>query len=157
MLIIFLNLGKVLQRKGVGVITLLIFAYGIRTTNNLSSYTTNGKLCKCIATEKFEFSHQDLNSNSHQRNSNALPSSYHAPRKLCSYRLSPQRIHIYNLGIPYQKKQVMPIILRFKLFLPDWSAVIRQTNNDVLALFNLPILKTHVLHLYPTLRNFPYF
>ncbi len=37
--------------------------------NNLPSYTTKGKLWKYIATEKFKFSLQDLNSNSHHRNS----------------------------------------------------------------------------------------
>ena len=37
-------------------------------SNNLTSYTTKGKLCECIAFEKLEFPLRDLISNSHHRN-----------------------------------------------------------------------------------------
>ena len=43
--------------------------------NYLPSYTTKGKLCECIANEKFEFPLRDLKSNSHYRNS--MPMLYH--------------------------------------------------------------------------------
>ena len=49
--------------------------------NNFPSYTTKGKLCECIAIEKFEFPLQDLNSNSQfsPPQLNVLPLSYDAP------------------------------------------------------------------------------
>ncbi len=51
----------------------------IQTTQLSPSYTTKGKLCEHVVSEKFKFPLRDLNSNSHLPQLNVLPLSYDAP------------------------------------------------------------------------------
>ena len=95
-----------------------------KLSNNLPSFTTKGKLCECIAADKFEFPLRDLNSNSLHRNSMHY---YWATtplfRSVISHPCQPSvcldsnkkyifRIHIFIvLCSPYKDNKMRSIIL----------------------------------------------